>query len=729
MTLRHSKVSTVPPTTDPLLVSSTNWNEDHVIPQTPAELILGVTPTYLIYDQGNVARYGALGGGTINDAASIQTAINVMAASGGGEVIVPKPIHKYNTGSTTLNVPGQVVLKGVGMYLSYISYSGTGYAISVSSDAAGVQDMYIGVSDPAASGIKYLGGNVNAYVQRVYVAQEYGGAATNITGSSIEFTNVVGDNHFAGLFRIEDYYGLRFKYGIKATGATVNFETWTTITGINVTLVGPSKAAGSVGIYFDAYTNGVGSTFKGGSIEGFEYPGQVVSGGFGYNWEGDVEGNTVDRPLLADTASLIWWGTPNGYYRNKGSDNVNQWYDEEHKLGEFVQETYYSQRHVVLSVSGLYSEFGVYRGPSIIKGNSPTPKFKVVMGTDTAGHNNYLQINNSRLAWGGGSTPGSNPRDLTDPSVLGSWDTGDVWFDITATSGGAAGSICTTAGSIGTAVFTQIPLKDSHYSILYMSTGGQIRWNDSTPTITENSGSLFFVAVGSVGFQNATSGTITLAPIAGALGTVTLSLPAATDTLVGKATTDELTNKTLTSSVGKGTWTASGTWTLPAYTLGGTISGGGNQINNVIIGASTPLAGHFTTIDTTGKVGIGAAVGSAALLVMNNGSNDQLDFGVVGEATSGFYRTDAAGFVFYGNSSTVGANTPISFYTGAGVGDLRLTINGDGTLALPIDRQLLFTNQTDNANGTLATAAGTAGNPAFWLKIKINGTNRAIPVF
>jgi hypothetical protein len=35
--------------------------------------------------------------------------------------------------------------------------------------------------------------------------------------------------------------------------------------------------------------------------------------------------------------------------------------------------------------------------------------------------------------------------------------------------------------------------------------------------------------------------------------------------------------------------------TMPAFTLGGTVSGGGNQINNVVIGASTPLAGAFTT--------------------------------------------------------------------------------------------------------------------------------------
>ena len=39
--------------------------------------------------------------------------------------------------------------------------------------------------------------------------------------------------------------------------------------------------------------------------------------------------------------------------------------------------------------------------------------------------------------------------------------------------------------------------------------------------------------------------------------------------------------------------------TMPAFTLGGTVSGGGNQINNVIIGTTTPLAGAFTTVTST----------------------------------------------------------------------------------------------------------------------------------
>ena len=42
--------------------------------------------------------------------------------------------------------------------------------------------------------------------------------------------------------------------------------------------------------------------------------------------------------------------------------------------------------------------------------------------------------------------------------------------------------------------------------------------------------------------------------------------------------------------------------TIGAFTLSGTIAGGGNQINNVIIGTTTPLAGAFTTLAASGAV-------------------------------------------------------------------------------------------------------------------------------
>lgn len=50
-------------------------------------------------------------------------------------------------------------------------------------------------------------------------------------------------------------------------------------------------------------------------------------------------------------------------------------------------------------------------------------------------------------------------------------------------------------------------------------------------------------AVGNIGFRNGTSGTITLAPVTGALGTVTLSLPAVTDTIQAIAAAQTVTNK------------------------------------------------------------------------------------------------------------------------------------------------------------------------------------------
>ena len=101
---------------------------------------------------------------------------------------------------------------------------------------------------------------------------------------------------------------------------------------------------------------------------------------------------------------------------------------------------------------------------------------------------------------------------------------------------------------------------------------------------------------------------------------------------------------TLDAAVAKGTWTASGTWTLPAHTLGGTVSGGGNQINNVVIGTTTPLAGTFTTVD-------------AQTLLKGKGTatNDSAAAGYIGEFTDYAANTSIATTATNGTSVSLTA--------------------------------------------------------------------------
>jgi hypothetical protein len=147
------------------------------------------------------------------------------------------------------------------------------------------------------------------------------------------------------------------------------------------------------------------------------------------------------------------------------------------------------------------------------------------------------------------------------------------------------------------------------------------------------------------------AGTFIDAPISAVRSTGEVTIPNLTTTtpILGTPESGTLTNCTIpitgVSSLGAGVATAlqtsvgsaggpvtfngalgspSSAGTLPAYTLGGTISGGGNQINNVIIGTSTPLAGSFTTLTASTSLTSplhygGTAAGST--LVINGTSN------------------------------------------------------------------------------------------------------------
>lgn len=101
--------------------------------------------------------------------------------------------------------------------------------------------------------------------------------------------------------------------------------------------------------------------------------------------------------------------------------------------------------------------------------------------------------------------------------------------------------------------------------------------------------------------------------------------------------------------------------TLPALTLGGTISGAGNQINNVVIGASTPLAGSFTTLGASGAVSM---TGTLATLVNSQNSTTYIaisNTNVGASASASFLLASNFGtFSFTQYSTAAGGSTALS---------------------------------------------------------------------
>ena len=138
--------------------------------------------------------------------------------------------------------------------------------------------------------------------------------------------------------------------------------------------------------------------------------------------------------------------------------------------------------------------------------------------------------------------------------------------------------------------------------------------------------------------------------------------------------------------------------TIGAFTLGGTVAGGGNQLNNVIIGTTTPLAGAFTTLSATGTITAkgtaataqlgfttdGASTTAASYLLMQN-TTGRLYAGVensVGGASSHFF---ASGSSAYDAIIGWGAGTGLTIgQTGAYAAVARFTSTGlavTGTLS------------------------------------------------
>ena len=150
--------------------------------------------------------------------------------------------------------------------------------------------------------------------------------------------------------------------------------------------------------------------------------------------------------------------------------------------------------------------------------------------------------------------------------------------------------------------------------------------------------------VASFGFSGSTSGTTTVQATAIA-GSTTLTLPAATDTLVGKATTDTLTNKTLTSP------------TINTATIATPTITGGTTATSVLISPEERTTVSATA--ATGTINFDAATQSVLYYTTNASANWTLNIrGTSGATLNSMLATGDAITVVFLNTNGATAYYP-----------------------------------------------------------------------
>jgi hypothetical protein len=286
-------------------------------------------------------------------------------------------------------------------------------------------------------------------------------------------------------------------------------------------------------------------------------------------------------------------------------------------------------------------------------------------------------------------------------------------------------------------------------------------------------------SVGGVVFANVTSGTVTLQPVAGALGAVTLSLPAVTDTLVGLAAAQSLTNKKLGSLTSNGLVTTSGgdgtlSVTVPATGIlaflatsssanlaaamtdetgsgalvfgtspslttptitGGTLSGitgfalhnSGSgafdmtEVHNGTLTAGRTLTWNLNDAPRTVSLSGNLTVGSGGASVTGTNTGDQtitLTGDVTGSGTGSFATTIANSAVSLAKMANLAANSIIGNNTGVGATPIALTAAQVKTLLAIANTDVsgLGTMSTQNASGVAVTGGTLAGLTGFALR-------------
>lgn len=240
---------------------------------------------------------------------------------------------------------------------------------------------------------------------------------------------------------------------------------------------------------------------------------------------------------------------------------------------------------------------------------------------------------------GGGAISGTAPIAVSAAGVV---SINAPYGTLTASNGGIVYSGATNLAILAGTATTRQMLQSGASTTPAWSTAtwpattaaGTVLTSASANTVTATSAPVLGVAgttVGSLGFQNATSGTVTLQPVTGALGTPTINIPAASGTMAVSATapvtlsaagaigvtsaaltkTDD-TNVTLTltgtpaSALLQSVNIAAGwTGTLSTARMGAPFTNGtasGNTAKFATVKAGTLTTNHIASFDVNGNI-------------------------------------------------------------------------------------------------------------------------------
>lgn len=245
-----------------------------------------------------------------------------------------------------------------------------------------------------------------------------------------------------------------------------------------------------------------------------------------------------------------------------------------------------------------------------------------------------------------GPTAGSTGYGIRDNGgTMEVKNSGGAWASI---GGGGSGTV-TTSGSPASGQAAEFTSSTAITGVSVTGTGSYAK--SITPTFGT-----------SIKFTNATSGTITLQPVTGALGTPTVSIPATTGTM--GVTTGTLTNGNLASFDSSGRLQDSGGTTIPTVT----ISAGAGDVGKIQVLNASGLHDVSTLVALTGD--ITKPAGSAATTLATVNSN-------VGSFTAANITVNAKGLVTAASNGSGGS--AIDNISGQSVLGSSYTITADST--------------------------------------------------